>query len=114
MRSTCGINKYKTGTSSQSKTVNMEFDKKMAEMQQQRASLDSMWSTQAQDPKYNLYEGSQDPKYNLYEGSQDPKYTSSDTIFSLQPQAKYTSPNVKHPLERPVSLGKDQYDVSPK
>ena len=110
MRNTCGINKYKTGSSSacEPRATNTEFDKKLAEMQQKRAAVDSMWNTVAAPAaalRYTLYEGSQDPKCtlhlnvpfkcNLYEGSQDPKYT---------------SPNVTHPSQQPpASLGKGQY-----
>ena len=86
MRSSCGINKYKTGTSAacEPRATNTDFDKKLAEMQQKRAAVDSMWNTPAGALRYTLYEGSQDPKY--------------------------TSPNVTHPSQQhPASLGKGQY-----
>ena len=46
----CGINKYKTGTTcekpkSGSATANTDFEKRLAEMQKQRAAIDSMWQT---------------------------------------------------------------------
>ena len=45
MKSTCGINKYKSGTTCEKPKggVSTDFEKRLAEMQKQRAAIDSMW-----------------------------------------------------------------------